>query len=233
MSTDEHSLVLTPTGDERLIIIDEEHFSVRLLVPVLVIGATLLVHVAGRAILDRLLPTGVNTLCVILPIDLLTLFAVGYGIEAGLKRLFPSRRCATLSEQALTIHDGRVNPPEITRLDWNSTVNVLAWYFPIRRRTRVPKGWHCMSIHLLQDQDEVILYAFMSPQDAQHVPGHKNFVRLRPRKETESATDLHTAAGQRRLLKLEGARWADGAEIAADDFIAVLNVLSQVVPGWQ
>jgi hypothetical protein len=57
-------------------------------------------------------------------------------------------------------------------------------------------------------------------------------VRLRPRRETESNTDLRAAAEQRRLLRLEDARWRDGAEIAQDDFRAMLAALTPHVPGW-
>ncbi len=47
-------------------------------------------------------------------------------------------------------------------------------------------------------------------KEAEELPGYTQFVRLRPRKETLSNTDLSTVAEQRRLLKLEDARWEDG-----------------------
>jgi hypothetical protein len=131
------------------------------------------------------------------------------------------------------VTDGRRTPPAVQHLTWTKTVNVLAWRFEVKRRTRVPKGWHCMAIQLLQDEVEVVLYTFMPPKTAEDLPGYTNFVRLRPRKETESNTDLRAIAEQRRLLRLEDTRWEDGAEIAIEDFKAVLARLGQHVPGWR
>ena len=115
---------------------------------------------------------------------------------------------------------------------WDRTVNVMAWRFVVRRRTRIPKGWLCLAVQLLQDEATVILYTFMPPDEAEALRGYANFVRLRPRKETESNNDLRAVAEQRRLLKLEDARWEDGSEIAPDDFRAVLTMLETHVQGW-
>ena len=87
-------------------------------------------------------------------------------------------------------------------------------------------------MHLLQDETEIILYTFMSPGDAEAIIGYDQFVRLRPRSETQSNQDLSTAAEQRRLLKLEDARWNDGGEISQDDFRALLAILQRRLPGW-
>ncbi len=73
----------------------------------------------------------------------------------------------------------------------------------------------------------------MPPQEAENAIGYRYFVRLRPRRETQSNTDLSAVAEQRRLLKLEDQRWNDGAEIAREDFHAVLRILQQRVPDWR
>jgi hypothetical protein len=149
-----------------------------------------------------------------------------------LKRVMPSRRRAVLSDSTLTVTDARHNPPDEVTLHWAQTVNVRAWRFEIGRRARVPKGWFCMALYLLQDEKEMILYTFMSPDEAETAIGYPHFTRLRPRKETESNTDLSAVAEQRRLLKLEDTRWRDGAEIAREDFHMVLATLQRRVPGW-
>jgi hypothetical protein len=217
---------------ERLIRIDVEHFAIRFLVPVLTVVVVILAHLLGTVMLDRRLGEGVNPSGVMLPFDIVILIGTGYLVERGLKQIMPSRRRATLSSAALVVTDGRRKPPVITRITWDKTVNVKAWRFPVKRRTRVPKGWYCMAVHLLQDEEELILYTFMSPQEAEATTGYTNFVRLRPRQETESNTDLSAVAEQRRLLKLEDSRWNDGAEIAHKDFDALLDILRQHVPGW-
>jgi hypothetical protein len=216
----------------RTIAIDAEHFSIRFLVPVIMVSVTLVFHFVARAILDTLLNDGVNPTCVVLPLDIVVLFVVGNVTERTLKSLVPSRRSAALSAEELVIIDERRKPPTETRVEWDKTVNVMAWRFAVRRRTRIPKGWYCMALQLLQDETTVILYTFMPPDEAEALRGFQNFVRLRPRKETESNADLGAVAEQRRLLKLEDARWEDGAEIARDDFRAVLAILEERVPRW-
>jgi hypothetical protein len=218
---------------ERHIVIDAEHFPVRFWGPVLALGLVVLAHIVGMALAKRALGSSVSPLCVVLPADLLIFIAGGMIIERLLRRVWPSRRSATLSEQALVITDARRSPARVTRIEWDRTVNVRAWRFPVQRRTRIPRGWYCMALHLLQDEEEAILYTFMPPQEAENAIGYRYFVRLRPRRETQSNTDLSAVAEQRRLLKLEDQRWNDGAEIAREDFHAVLHMLRQRVPDWR
>jgi hypothetical protein len=217
---------------ERVIPVDAEHFSIRLLVPVLTVVATVLFHIVGLLALNRAGSENTSAICILLPLDGLVLLTAGLGIERVLKRLLPSRRSARLSHDGLTLTDARSNPPDVREIDWDRALNVSTWYFVVRRRTRIPKGWYCMALHLLQDDTEIILYAFMSPADAEVLPEFPQFVRLRPRKETETVTDLRLAATQRRLLRLEDARWTGGAEIAASDFAAVLARLAIHAPVW-
>ncbi len=221
-----------PSGaTERPIAIDAEHFAVRFWVPVLALVFAGGVHVVGMALVGRFLEN-TSPACLILPLDVLVFMGGIYALDRLAKRRLPSRRSATLSEQALVVTDRRRSPTRVTRIDWERTVNVKSWRFVVHRRTRIPKGWYCMALQLLQDEEEVILYTFMSPQEAEQVPGYASFTRLRPRKETLSSTDLSAATEQRRLLRLEDQRWEDGAEISADDFRAVLALVRRFVPGW-
>jgi len=219
-------------SDERQITIDAEHAAVRWLVLILTAALVVLVHLAGTA-LARRLDDGISAACIVLPLDAAALVAGGLTIESVLKRSIPSRRSATLSEQALIVRDERHDPPRITRIAWDKTVNVKAWRFTISRRARVQKGWYCMAVHLLQDEEEAVFYTFMPPQEAEAVLHYQRFVRLRPRQEIRSSTDLNTVAEQRRLLKLEDARWNDGAELSKEDFKALLESLRQHVPDWR
>ncbi|WP_324394640.1 hypothetical protein [Aggregatilinea sp.] len=215
-----------------MIRIDTEHFSVRFLVPVAMVVVTLLFHVVALKLLDGVFE-GVDPACVVVALDIVVLLGTGFAVERLLKRVMPSRRYAVLGHDRLVVTDGRTSPPEVTEIDWNRKVNTLAWRFTIRRRARVPKGWFCVAVQLLQDDVDLIFYSFKSPTAAEAMPGYDQFARLRPRRETEGSTDLHAAAEQRRLLKLEDARWRDGAEVASDDFDALLAALSDHVPGWR
>jgi hypothetical protein len=219
-------------GQPRRITIDAEHFAIRFWVPVLAIAIVVVFHVVGTGLLSRLIGSESNPGCVMIPVDIVFLIPVGYLIERHLKRIMPSRRSATLSDAALVITDERHDPPTTIQIVWDKTVNVKAWRFTVQKRTRVPKGWYCMALQLLQDEGDAIFYTFMSPQEAEASIGYKQFARLRPRKETQSNTDLSAVAEQRRLLKLEDERWEDGAEISRDDFKALLERLQRHVPDW-
>ncbi|HEX3051510.1 MAG TPA: hypothetical protein VHP83_12695 [Aggregatilineaceae bacterium] len=217
---------------ERRIKVDTEHFGVRFLLPIITIGVTLVFFVVSSTTLGAVADEGLNVHCITIPLSVLVLLGTAWLTERGLKRLMPSRRSAVLSADRLDVIDQRKKPTQVTRIDWGSTVNVQGWRFTVRRRTRVPKGWLCLAMQLLQDEEAVILYTFISPDDSKTMAGFDNFVRLRPRKETISNTDLNAIADQRRLLKLEDERWNDGAEIAVDDFRAVVEMVRQHVPGW-
>jgi heme-degrading monooxygenase HmoA len=217
---------------ERHIKVDTDHFSVRFLVPTIAIGLTLLVHIVGMMLFQDVLKVNFSADCIIIPLDLIVLVLAGYSTERILKQLMPSRRDATLSDDGLVLIDGRKNPPQILHVEWDQEVAIQAWRFEVKRRTRVPKGWYCLALHLSQDEDEVIVYSFFSPEDAEKIPGFNQFTRLRPRKETITSTDLSANTSQRRLLKLEDRRWNDGAEFQPDDFKALMSVMQAQVPGW-
>lgn len=225
------STLKAPDSAGRVMKVDAEHFAVRFLVPTLTILMVVITHLGGTALLESL-GIGVNSLCIVIPADVVVLVAAGYGIERLLKRTLPSRRSARLSDEYLILSDRRRNLSRITHIVWDKKVNVKAWRFVIRRRTRVPKGWFCMAVQLLQDEEEIILYAFMSPQEAETLPGYRNFAHLRPRREIETSRDLRAAAEQSRLLKLENDRWNDGAELNKDDFRELLATLQRRVDGW-
>jgi len=192
-----------------------------------------LVSGAGMALAHPALGSAVGPLGVVLRAVVRVFLGAGALIERRLRRVLPALRSAALSDEARVISDARRSPARVTRIEWDRTVNIKAWRFPVRRRTRVPKGWYCMALHLLQDEEEAIFYTFMPPQEAENAIGYRYFVRLRPRRETQSNTDLSAVAEQRRLLKLEDQRWNDGAEIAREDFHAVLRILQQRVPDWR
>ncbi len=233
MTTHDFEAGGVPGLEGRSITVDSEHFGIRFLVPILTIGLVIGMHLTGMNLLEQVAPEGLNTVCIMLPIDIVVFVGGGMLIERWLKRQLPSRRRASLSDEELVLDDRRFNPSHVAHIAWDKTVNVNAWRFTVHRRTRIPKGWQCLALHLLQDDEEIILYTFASPEESETLHGYPNFARLRPRKETRSNTDLRAVAEQRRLLKLEDARWADGAEISREDFKAVLAALEQNVPGWR
>jgi len=224
--------VASHTTAERAIKIDTEHILIRVLLPVLTIGAVIGTHVGGLSLLSRLLPENIDPVCVLLPLDGLVFIGGGLLIERALKRIWPVHRSAKLSDRALVLTDRRKQPPRVTRIEWAQRVNVRAWRFTVKRPGRIPRGWYCLALHLLQDENEAIFYTFMSRKEAEKLADYEHFVRLRSRKETLSNPDLEAVAEQRRLLKLEDARWEDGAEVSREDFGAILAMLRQHVEMW-
>jgi hypothetical protein len=217
--------------DERVIPIDTEH-SGQLLIPVLALVIAAAVHVVGLMLFRNVLNKIASPICAMLLIDVVVFIAAWSAIDRFVRRIRPSSRYATLDGEALVITDGRHKPAQVTRIAWDRTVNVKAWKFTINRRTRVPKGWYCLALYLVQDETEAILYTFMNPQSAEAAIGYGHFVRLQPRQNTASSSDIDTLTEQRRLLKLENLRWQDGAEISPEDFNALLAVLQRRVPTW-
>ncbi len=217
---------------ERTLKIDTEHALIRVLLPVLTVGAVVGTHIGGLRLLGHILPARYDPLCVLLPLDVVVLIGGGMLFERILKELWPLRRQAVLGEHALVLTDRRHDPPRITRITWDRRVNARAWRFTVKRPGRIPRGWYCMALHLLQDENEAIFYTFMSRKEAEKLPDYAHFVRLRPRKETLSNPDLDAVAEQRRLLKLENARWEDGAEVSREDFDAILSALRRHVEMW-
>ncbi len=224
--------VVASHPSEQTIKIDTENILIRVLLPVLTIGAMIGTHIGGLSVLNRALPNTIDPLCVLFPLDVVVFVVGGLLIDRALKRLWPLHRHATLSEEALVLTDRRKQPPQITRIAWGLRVNVRAWRFTVKRPGRIPRGWYCMALRLLQDEDEAIFYTFMARKEAEKLPDYANFVRLRSRKETLANPNLEAAAEQRRLLKLEDARWEDGAEVSREDFAAILHMLRQHVEAW-
>ncbi len=221
---------MEPSGD-RLIPIDSEHAG-QLIVPVLALGVAIVAHIIGMTVFKSVLEEIASPLCAMLLIDALILITIWSLVGRIVKRVRPSPRYATLNAEALVLTDARRKPAQVKRIAWDKTVNIKAWKFAINRRARVPKGWYCLALYLLQDETDVILYTFMAPQAAETAVGYNHFIRLQPRKDSAPDTDLDRLAEQRRLLKLEDLRWQDGAEITPEDFNALLAVLQRRIPAW-
>ncbi len=213
--------------------VDADHFAVRFLVPVLGLVIAVIFHILVSALLgDWLEDNGTTPGCVIVPADVLVFVGAASLTERALKRWMPARRSATLSHDSLTFHDGRGKTPQTVRFALRQTLNAHAWRFEVKRRTRVPKGWYCLALYVLQDEQDAIFYTFMDGKEAETMPAYAHFIRLRPRRETQNSTDLASMAQQRRLLELEDRRWNDGAEVGPDDFRAMLAAIAQADTNW-
>lgn len=207
--------------------VDNEHGAMRLAIFFVFIIASILGFVIGI----RLFPgTEVNFLAIV------TALLVGGGVSAlveqYLKRAWPSGRMIEVSDTSIKL--SKRNKTEV-EINPEKQVNVLLWRFTVKRRGRVPKGWHVLSIALEQDEQYIAIYAIVSPKKYEALSNTEQFTRLIGDQELKSSggdRDLRLAGQQRRLRIAEAQRWVYGAEISADELFHILAHLRNQFPKW-
>lgn len=212
----------------RVMRVDVEHLGIRLLIPIMA-----LIGFGGGFVLGRIISTAleesVGTLCFSL------VFAfVGMGVmlqigEQLIKPRWSSGRHLEVSTRSLKLRDRRRGKDNTTTIQWQSDVTSTAYFWEVETgKSRVRKGWYCVAVQLRQDEEEVVLYTFMSPDDAQGVPHFNDwFFRLLPRKSREELQqiDPREAARQERYRKIESFRFFDGAEVQPEDFQELMTLI--------
>ncbi len=207
--------------------VDNEHGALRLVILFVFLVAGILGFMLGI----RLFPgTEVNFLAIV------TALLVGGGISAiierYLKRIWPSGRSLEFTNTHIRLN--KRNKPEV-ELDPEKQINVLLWRFTVKRRGRVPKGWHVFSIALEQDEQYIPIYAIVSPKRYETLSNIEQFTRLIGDQELKSSgaeRDLRLAGQQRRLRIAEAQRWVYGAEISVDELFHIIAHLRDQFPKW-
>ena len=152
------------------------------------------------------------------------------GLERGLRGVLPSNRFLHVEEDSITF----VFSGNATRsIDTNAHINVTLWHFVVKRRSRVPKGWHVIALAL--EQDDVYLPAFtlMSPETFDEFEYKPLFTLLKgSRKDYRDEGDLRLAGKQRQILTAETARSIDGVEMFNEEFTRLLDTLTTQFPAW-
>jgi hypothetical protein len=211
-----------PASPEFRAPVDPEHAALRLAIVGVFVGLSIVGYLVANAIFQGV---GFNIIALIV--------ALGAGIggmqvvDGFLKRRWPSGRALEIQGDAIRLTLRGKTQREINGAEH---VNVLFWRFEIRKRARAPKGWYVVALALLQDDDYLPAYTFVSPEDYKTMPYSAQYVRLSARKEAE--TDMRLAGQQRRLLNAEAARWNEGAEMAKADFDAYVALLKAKFPVW-
>lgn len=203
--------------------VDPEHAGLR----VAIFGLFLLVWVSVYLLVSVLLPqSGFNLIGLFGGLVTAALFT--QAIDSPLKRRWRSGREVRLIEQSIQI--GRAGTTTSERIiDGSQHVNVLFWYFEIKKRTRIPKGWYMVATALHQDDHYLAAYTFVSPEDFSKLPYAQQHIKLEAR-QTEG--DLRLAGQQRRLHLAEEVRWNEGGEMSHPDYVTYLNHLKQQFPSW-
>lgn len=219
--------------EPRVILVDQEHAGLRVLVPLLTFFTCIGTYWFGMQIISNAGSGSTSlTLLIVLPASVIAALAVAWLGERVVKRLWPSRRHLQVETSGLTL---RNRGETEAALNWDQRVNVVSWRFVVPpRRGRVPKGWYCMACRLTQDDAAITLYSFFPPDEAKELAFFDQFAVLASRKMWEKATPAERLAmgEQARLHSAEAERWQYGAELTRQDFADLMHVLGARVEGW-
>jgi hypothetical protein len=142
------------------------------------------------------------------------------------------------SDRFLHVTDSKMSfvfaDKEARAIDPSQEIRVTAWYFAIKRRSRVPKGWMVVGLALEQDDVYLPVYALVSPQTFEDMESRPLFHHLEgSRRDYKVSSETARLAGeQRRILIAETARSIDGVELFADDFERLIAHLQSRFPAW-
>jgi hypothetical protein len=196
--------------------LDVEHLGIRIAVPLLAFVTLILGWWLIPVLLDLL---GLrSTLVGFLQLPLIIGAGVGGAFLADrlLKGRWRSGRELRLDNRQLVMREK--DGTEKTIL-WGERVNVLAWRFTVARRGRVPKGYVCLALQFIQDEEQITFYGFISPKRVDLLPNVDAFTPLAARATLkDERLSMRIAGQQRRLLQAEDERWQRGGELTADAF---------------
>jgi len=196
--------------------VDVEHLGVRVIVPLLAVAALALVLVLGPVGLAALDLEDTVASSLLLPLAILAAIGAALLGDRLLKKYWPSGRELLVDESCLVLRD-RKKPEQVLR--WGERVNLLTWRFTVPRRGRVPKGYLCLAMQLLQDEQQITIYTFYDPKKLDRLEEAEAFTPLVSRRALqEDRLNLRVAGQQRRLLQAEDERWQNGAELVPEDF---------------
>ncbi len=223
-----------PTGDQTYVMpLDVEHVGIRLGLPILAVVG----FIAGYAItlgLTSAIQAEAPSGCLAVIVGVIASIASILLGDYSFKRFWPSHRTLLVDQEGLRMRDERRGRRRELRIEWDRRINPLAWRFSVKRGSaRVPKGWIMLGLQLLQDEQLLTLYAFLSPQEAEALPIYEHFTLLLSRSIDTSQMNVRLQAEQRRLLKAEDERWRDGAEVRHDDFLILVDIITRRLPAWQ
>jgi hypothetical protein len=211
--------------------VDSNHLGVRVAVLIAMIGGFIGGILAIPALLRLLgIASALNIILVVGGAFGLA-FGLSWLVEAVLREVWPSGRSLAVKADQIVLQE---KEGEDVVLDWGA-VDVWAWCFAVDdRRQWVPRGWYCCALRLAQGTQTISPYSFFKPADANALPGWEAFEELISEKYASRPGNEHLAAmvsGQIHLRTAEDERWRQGAEMKADDFVALLEVVQQRT-GW-
>jgi hypothetical protein len=173
----------------------------------------------------------------LVPVAALIGLGVGAGSSIGLGRYLKShwpsgREFVADSERIAITKHGKHEAV----VDAQQQVNVLAWYFDVKKdHPRARKGWHLLGLALEQEDSMIIVYSAIAPKDFEKLPLAKIFTKLERKnneKTSQSASGMRRAGEQRRLYEAEVIRQMEGGDMETEKFVALLDFLQANYPRW-
>ncbi len=215
---------LAPERDRmRRFPVDIEHLGIRFSVPVVALVALVLTWVLAPRVLEALGLSDTAVGLAQLPLVIAAGVGGAYVTDRLLKGRWLSGREILADGQSLILREK--NGTEKT-IDFQERVNALAWRFTVKRRGRVPKGHLCVAFQLIQNEQEVTVYTFMSPNKVEALENVHHFTPLASRKTLgDDRLNMKVAGLQRRLLQAEDSRWEHGAELTTEAFTELWTLL--------
>ena len=205
--------------------VDREHGALRLSIVLIFIAAWIISFTILNALIAN---EGLNIIAIVASFGVTALLT--QQLEKVLKERWPSGRAISVEGDHIRLVKKETVQENIHA---GQQVNVLLWRFQISRRSRVPKGWFMVACALEQDETYIPVYAFMSPDQFDTLSAPSQFVLLQSKKDRQKqGNDMRLAGEQRRLHMAESARWINGAEMTADDFVSFIRHLQEHFPQW-
>ena len=256
-----YNVVMTTTSgnSSKIIHADPEHGRLRFAVFVLLLLALILSFLLIQLLLnlfaDGTRVHGFSTVisCVgAIPLAL----GISWITEIVLKREWHSGTFLALDDYELRFTESKQDnnhPQNGTHevvFEWSKRVNLARWYFALQgypragRERRVSKGWLCMACQLQQDDDQLIVYGYLPPEQATSWTENQ---QLSEPFHQISLAQLYEQAGQKgraasarptipsnfltstdgRFWLAERRRWLEGVELAQNDFEIFLDYIEK------
>lgn len=168
--------------------------------------------------------------------------ALVWGIEKLLKRVWHSGNSLTLQDATIL---AQFRDADALRIDITERMDLLQWCFVLGdyarggSERRAPKKWYCLALQLQEDENRLILYTFVPPEQALAIAedgasdfheihlkdvyaARQGIMRLPSRPEIPAEV-LRGKDG--RFWLAERRRWQEGLELTRQDFATLMEFI--------
>jgi hypothetical protein len=223
---------------------DPEHEGIRLAVPLILIAGLSLGFLAITTLFNVAL-AGSRIAEYTTFLSCVGAFPIGLGVAAAaeryLKRVWHSGQTVVIDESGLTLS---LRSGASRQIRWSSRFLATRWFFRLKgyirggKERRMPAGWLCLAVQFQQEEQRIILFTFMPPQRGEKQLAAAPFHEINPAEVYVRSLKDRIVPPSRPLLPprivagkdgrywlAERSRWAEGIELAAEDFETLIDTL--------